>query len=779
MAFKIAEGIIEVRADGSRTASDVAAIEGQASGSADKVGSGIGKKIVAGIGAAIVGGKISETIAENMSIEAGNSVLAAQLGLTKTQSAEAGKIAGELYANNYGESMSNVNDGVAAVISSIDGMDTANAEAVSSMTGKLLNLESTMGIEVGRSAQVAGQLIRSGLAEDGGQAADFLTAALQKVPAELRGDLLDAIDEYGPSFQQLGIGGEQAFGMLVDASSKGMYGIDKTGDALKEFTIRSTDMSASTVAAYEAIGLNADDMAKKVLAGGDSASEATYMTAQGLLEIEDPAARANAAIALFGTPIEDLSTKDIPKFLESLTGASTSMEDAGGAADRMGATLADNAAARVETFKRGIDQWGQSLVQIPGPLGDIAAGASAMGPEMLTAGAAVVTATSGVAGFIPKLAAGTAALATNTGAMIKNGVAAAASGAKAVALGAAQLVMKAPMLAAAAVTGVVTAAQWAWNAAMTANPIGIIIVAIGLLIAAIVAIAMNWDAIVKWVTTVWQGFIDWITPGLEAFAAWWSGFWTGIGDWIAGVWNGFVSLVVAIFQAYVSVIVGIGQGIYSWWIGLWSGIFSWAQGVWSGFVSWVSQVFTNFRTGIATIGNGLLSWWNGLWSGFGRFVKTAVDGVVSSWNNFTSFLGGIPGTIGDIFNKVGSFITSPFKAAFNAVARYWNTTVGSLSFTFPDWIPGLGGNTISGPKLPMLAKGGVISGQGAVMVGEAGPEILNLPRGASVVPLDRATPAASAPASGGGDLHVTVNEARDPLGTAGRIGREWKMWRTA
>ncbi len=45
------------------------------------------------------------------------------------------------------------------------------------------------------------------------------------------------------------------------------------------------------------------------------------------------------------------------------------------------------------------------------------------------------------------------------------------------------------------VTKAVTAAQWLWNAALTANPIGLIIVAIGALIAAAIALYKNWDRI--------------------------------------------------------------------------------------------------------------------------------------------------------------------------------------------------------------------------------------------------------------------------------------------
>jgi len=49
--------------------------------------------------------------------------------------------------------------------------------------------------------------------------------------------------------------------------------------------------------------------------------------------------------------------------------------------------------------------------------------------------------------------------------------------------------------------GIWTAAQWALNVAMTANPIGLIIVAIGALIAGIVLLVSNWKAIVNWVKT--------------------------------------------------------------------------------------------------------------------------------------------------------------------------------------------------------------------------------------------------------------------------------------
>ena len=49
-----------------------------------------------------------------------------------------------------------------------------------------------------------------------------------------------------------------------------------------------------------------------------------------------------------------------------------------------------------------------------------------------------------------------------------------------------------------------TAAQWLFNAAMTANPIGLIIVGIGALIAAGVALYRNWDVVTKFFSNAWS-----------------------------------------------------------------------------------------------------------------------------------------------------------------------------------------------------------------------------------------------------------------------------------
>ena len=53
-------------------------------------------------------------------------------------------------------------------------------------------------------------------------------------------------------------------------------------------------------------------------------------------------------------------------------------------------------------------------------------------------------------------------------------------------------------------------------------------------------------------------------------------------------------------------------------------------------------------------------------------------------------------------------------------------------------IPGVNISKLQEVNLPKLYKGGTAITAGAALVGERGPEIIDMPKGASVIPLDRA-----------------------------------------
>ena len=75
----------------------------------------------------------------------------------------------------------------------------------------------------------------------------------------------------------------------------------------------------------------------------------------------------------------------------------------------------------------------------------------------------------------------------------------------------AYLALRNSAILAAVVTKGWAAAQWLLNAAMTANPIGLIIVAIAAVIAAGVALYMHWDTVKAKFVEVWEGIKNWFT----------------------------------------------------------------------------------------------------------------------------------------------------------------------------------------------------------------------------------------------------------------------------
>jgi hypothetical protein len=96
-------------------------------------------------------------------------------------------------------------------------------------------------------------------------------------------------------------------------------------------------------------------------------------------------------------------------------------------------------------------------------------------------------------------------------------------------------------------------------------------------------------------------------------------------------------------------------------------------------------------------------WFQRAWRASWGWIKNA---AANTWD----FLKRIPGWLGTAFGKVSDFITRPFKGAFNYIARGWNNTIGSLSWTVPGWVPGIGGNSISVPNIPYFHTGGKVPG---------------------------------------------------------------------
>ncbi|MFJ6617581.1 phage tail tape measure protein [Kitasatospora sp. NPDC091335] len=222
------------------------------------------------------------------------------------------------------------------------------------------------------------------------------------------------------------------------------------------------------------------------------------------------------------------------------------------------------------------------------------------------------------------------------------------------------------------------------------------------------------------------------------------GIWTGIQTvataaqwaWNAALAANPITLVIIAVVALVAAVVLLWQRSEQFRdivTGCWDAVWGKISGVWN----WIGNNWPLILGILVSPFTSAVSW-------IGRHWDTLRAGASSAFD----FIAGLPGRIVSGFSSLAETIMSPFRSAFNAVARFWNNTVGRLSFTAPDWIPYFGGKGFSMPTIPMLAQGGHITGSGTVLVGEAGPELLSLPGGATVTPLSRA--------SGGGVVEVRI-----------------------
>jgi phage-related protein len=633
-----------------------------------------GKKLAL-VGGAAIGGAVAAGALKAMDIGAANDKLAAQLGLTEAESARIGEVAGSLYAGAYGEGIGDVNTAVGAVMSSIKGMNKASSADLQAMTAKALDFATAFDVDVQRAVDVAGRAVNSGLAKDASEAFDLITAASQRVPANLREDVLDATDEYGQFFAHLGIKGPQAFGIMVDAAEKGMFGIDKVGDAIKEFTILSTDGSASTKDAFDAIGLNAKNMQTSILAGGDSAAGATQKIVDGLLGITDPGKQAETALALFGTPLEDLNVKDIPAFLKTLQGGSDAMEGFAGATDRMGATLNDNASTNLTSFKRQAEQafvgvvggavipniekaatWlaytlGPAISGIADTLSVTLVPALKSSAEFIKANEGPIKVIAAViaAIFIPHLVKLAVQYTVTTARAIwawTTQKAQAIAGAASTAVAAARVVASWVVMGAQAMArGAMMAAAWL----LAMGPIALVIAAVA---GAVFLIIKYWDEIKAAITVAVKAIWDVIKA---AFGLIKTVITTYVGMWVAvirGAWNTIKAVVSGAVDGVVATIRGIGKivGIVT---GFFGDIVSGVSRKFGEVIDLVAGLPGRVLSGLGNIGELLLGAGKDLIQGFINGIG-AMAGVVKD-----ALLGLLPGPLKKFAGKLG--LASPSK----------------------------------------------------------------------------------------------------------------------
>lgn len=301
----------------------------------------------------------------------------------------------------------------------------------------------------------------------------------------------------------------------------------------------------------------------------------------------------------------------------------------------------------------------------------------------------------------------------------------------------------------AVIGGIILVAIGAFIAAfIAANAVVIGIgVAIGALVVAVLWVADNWKSI--WATIkdpvemAW-GFIKPIVDRIinlgkdlvQFFSDLFSGNWSALWDDFTSIIGDSIGIAIQWFVALPVKLLALVADIGSWLLQKGAEL---VWGLLQGIVAKVADVYVWFyytlpMTILGLLGNAA-SWLlgkgldiiGGLWNG----LTSAFDGVVS-------WFGGLPGAI---LGAIGNLASTLWSAGDDLITGLWNGMKSAWNWMADKLTVDIGGGSFMGVDLPEatihflphLAKGIENFAGGLALVGDAGPEVVGLPRGSSVM----------------------------------------------
>lgn len=596
-------------------------------------------------GFTVMKGALASLVADgiNKTVEAFKELLTASDKASNSFQAKTGASAAEmekfndsmknLYKNNYGESLEDIGNAMATVAQNSKETDPSKLEE---LTKNALILQKTFDFDVNETMRAANMLMdQFGITGD--EAFNLIAQGAQN-GLNKNGDLLDSVNEYSVHYEQLGYTAEEFFNSLQNGTEAGTFSVDKLGDAMKEFGIRTKDTATSTDEAYGLLNMNADEMRAKFAAGGETAKDATNEVLKALYGMDDAVAQNQAGVDLFGTMWEDLGIDGV----KALT-------DVNGEADKTANTMKKIDEISYDDAGASLTEFGRILkVEILDPLVQKIIPPAKDFLMWLKDNIPLVTAALG------GLASAMATL------WVAN---------KIMALVEAWRAYK-------AVTEGATIAQWAMNAAMTANPIGLIIAAIAGLVAAFVILWKKSEAFREFWINLWEKVKEVTSTIVTAI----KDFFVGLWDKIKKVWSGVSKWFADLFTAVKNKITTIITPIVEFFRSVWEGI----KTIFTPVIEWFTKLFTSVYESIKSIINVVVGLFRGTWEiikviftpvvdWFKNIFQKAWNGIKSIWNAAKSFFTGIWTAIKNVFSPVVNWFKQKFTSAWTGIKNVFSS----------------------------------------------------------------------------------------------------------
>lgn len=142
--------------------------------------------------------------------------------------------------------------------------------------------------------------------------------------ADANGEYLDTLKEYPAYFKEAGISASEFIAITAETAKQGIFS-DKGVDAIKEANLRIREMTKSTAAALDGIGISSKQVQKDLQSGATTTFDVMQKVSEKLNELPESSSAVGTAIAdIFGGPGEDAglqylkTLKDIDTNLDSV-----------------------------------------------------------------------------------------------------------------------------------------------------------------------------------------------------------------------------------------------------------------------------------------------------------------------------------------------------------------------------------------------------------------------------------------------------------------------------
>ena len=222
---------------------------------------------------------------------------------------------------------------------------------------------------------------------------------------------------------------------------------------------------------------------------------------------------------------------------------------------------------------------------------------------------------------------------------------------------AALLAVRGVMVAVSAATKAWAAVQWVLNAAMSANPIGLVVIAIAGLIAAGAWLVQNWDEI----------------------AAWWHDLWGGIAAWAGEKWDAITGTITGAWDSIISGITGFGVSILSGLQSVWDTISGAAGAAWAGITGIISGAWNAIVGGVADFGASLLSFLQSAWAEWEGFVARLLAALGSILSGLLDFGASVISGLQSIWDTVSGAASAAWEGIKGIVSGAWDAIVGGIA----------------------------------------------------------------------------------------------------